>query len=862
MIDIESINILPVDEKQRSALAEELGCSELLAGLLINRGVASVEQAEHYFKASFEDLHDPCDYPGITEAVGIIGCALEKKQKIFVCGDYDADGISASAVLILGLRSLRAEVGWHLPHRFLEGFGLSEIGVDEAHKFGAKVLITVDCGSSNADTVAYAKSLGMKVIVTDHHQLENNNTKPDAFVNANLPGHSYPFTKLCGAGVAWKLLCAVYKSFSLPMPKQYLDFVALATLCDMVPLVGENRTLTMLGLEVFSKLERPCFQVLLQACKVPPENINSQALSFSLGPKLNACGRIDSPDQALDLFLTEDIGACRVKAAELLKWSDERSSVENETLREIDDILLHDDENERTRSFIFVYGDWHKGVLGLCAQRLMDIYRIPCFVATTRDGELVGSVRTPEGYRLLDILSECAEFLSQYGGHDNAGGFTIINGELEHFAARLREVCERCRIPLPLKNADAVLPISALNVNLVRELSRLEPVGKSNEQPLFFAEGVKLQGMLKVVGRLGSSVSFRVSDGSFPDSRKPVKAVAFNKVKDLAALDVENCTLDILYSVEENNWAGSSEVQIVVKYFAVRSRLAADLMPPSREQRALFFGYPEAVRILEALKYDKYKYQGVFCRENKIIDARNVLDPYLYLRRILEKLPRDEYVCAVAEGRASAERLRAYCRDSRLKLLLFTDTYDSGIFLRKLGSGGKCRELVMLAPPMHKRFFTESDWSGVEHIHILFDKNDKKKYEACLSELRPYVLTRDIMCRVYKWAEKITQQGKEVISLSASELKEHIKSINKRTIVLEGALTLERALLVLGQLKLVDYTKGSDGSLTVRFLEQPETTLTLAFSEKYRRASALLEEFEESVGMLAGIRLNDGLLQK
>lgn len=861
MIDIESVNILPVDERQRAALAKELGCSELLAGLLINRGVASGEQAEHYFKASFEDLHDPGDYPGMTEAVEIIGCALEKKQKIFVCGDYDADGISASAVLILGLRSLQAEVGWHLPHRFLEGFGLSEIGVDEAHKFGAKVLITVDCGSSNADTVAYAKSLGMKVVVTDHHQLENNNTKPDAFVNANLPGHSYPFTKLCGAGVAWKLLCAVYKRFSLPMPKQYLDFVALATLCDMVPLVGENRTLTMLGLEVFSKLERPCFQVLLQACKVPPESINSQALSFSLGPKLNACGRMDSPDQALDLFLTEDIGACRVKAAELLKWSDERSAVENETLREIDDILLHDDENERTRSFIFVYGDWHKGVLGLCAQRLMDIYRIPCFVATTRDGELVGSVRTPEGYRLLDILSECAEFLSQYGGHDNAGGFTVIKGELESFAARLREVCERCRIPLPLKNADAVLPLSSLNVNLVRELSRLEPVGKNNEQPIFFAEGVRVQGMLKVVGRMGSSVSFRVSDAAFPDSRKPIKAVAFNKVKDLAALDVENCTLDILYSVEENNWAGSSEVQIVVKYFAVRSRLAAELMPPSREQRAMFLGYPEAVRILEALKYDKYKYQGVFCRENKIIDARSVIDPYLYLRRILEKLPRDEYVCAVTENKASADRIRAYCRDSGLKILLLTDTYKGGLFLRKLGNV-KCRELVMLVPPMNKEFLTDTDWGSIEHIHILFDKNDKRKYETCLAELRPYVLTREILRRVYKWAEKITRHGEEAFRFPASELKEHIKSINKRTTVLEGALTFERALTALGQLKLVEYTKGSDGSFTVRFPEQPENTLSLDFSEKYRSASVLLEQFEESVGLFAGIRLNDGLLQK
>ncbi|MBQ7501919.1 single-stranded-DNA-specific exonuclease RecJ [bacterium] len=852
MIDIESINILSADKELKSALAKDLNCSELLAGLLINRGVASVEQARRYFSASFEDLHDPDEYPGVPKAVDIISCALEKRQKLFVCGDYDVDGISASAILILGLRSLQAEVGWHLPHRFLEGFGLSKIGVEEAHKFGAKVLITVDCGSSNAENVAYAKSLGMKVIVTDHHMLENDATKPDAFVNANLPGHNYPFTKLCGAGVAWKLLCAVYKRFSLPLPKEYLDFVALATLCDMVPLVGENRTLAMLGLDIFSKLRRPCFQVLLQACKVSPEDINSQTLSFSLGPKLNACGRMDSPDQALELFLTQDTDACRIKTAELLKWSEERHAVEHETLKEIDEILLHDEENERTRSFIFVYGDWHKGVLGLCAQRLMDIYRIPCFVATTRDGELVGSVRTPEGYKLLDILSECSEYLSQYGGHDNAGGFTVISGGLERFAERLRSVCERVRIPLPMKNADAILPISSVSMNLVRELKRLEPVGKNNEQPLFFAKGVKVCGMLKAVGRLGASVNFRVC-GAGSEVRRTVKAVAFNKVKDLSALDTDNCTLDILYSVEDNTWGGSSEAQIVVKYFAVRSRFVADLMPPSEDQTAPFLGYPEGVRVLEALRYDKYKYQGVFCRENKIIDGRNVIDVQLYLSRLLKRIRPGECICAVADNKTAA-RYRECFGGALLKTVSFFATYDGNKFLQLLEQNEGCRQLAMLTPPMNKEFFSGRGWDKIEHIHILFNENN---YTESVNELKNYHLDRDIVALVYRWAAKITQCGKIAPRLSGTEINNHLWSLHLKTIV------LKRALQVLEQLKLISAVWGEGPSLTLSWIGTPDNAkLELTSSPLYRSASVLLEDFKEVSELFASISLNDEMFFK
>ncbi|MBQ7528759.1 single-stranded-DNA-specific exonuclease RecJ, partial [bacterium] len=491
MIEACDLYIPEIDRDKVSRLAKEFNCSELLAHLLINRGVVSKDEVEAYFRASYDDLYDPKSYPGVSEAVKMIAKTISKGEKIFICGDYDVDGIAATAILVLGLRRLHAQVGCHLPHRFNEGFGLSKLGVDLAKEYGASLLITVDCGSSSAENVEYARKSGLKVIITDHHQVEENCAKPDAFVNANLSGHNYPFCKLCGAGVAWKLLSAIFETFSLEAPNDFLDLVALATLCDMVPMKGENRTLTMLGLPILARLERPSLRVLAKFCKVNPESINSQTIGFSLGPKLNACGRMETPQTALDMLLTHDEQACIVKAEHLLELSQERHDVELSTLQEIEGLLSKQDLSNK--KCIFICGDWHQGVIGLCAQRLMDTYLKPCFVATNREGNIVGSARTPQGVDLLQIMNLCSDCLSKYGGHYNAGGFTIIEGRVQEFAESLERACSLIDIPKPKKKIDCILPISALNTYLVRELERLEPTGEENDKPLFLARGVRVQ---------------------------------------------------------------------------------------------------------------------------------------------------------------------------------------------------------------------------------------------------------------------------------------------------------------------------------------------------------------------------------
>lgn len=854
MIDSQSIEIRKSDPELIEQIAKGCRCSNLLAHLLINRGLKTVEQAEKYFHADTEEIYDAEAYPGVAEAAELIASALKKEEKIFVCGDYDVDGITATSILVLGLRNLNAQVECHLPHRFSEGFGLSQEGVDAAVKYGASLLITVDCGSSSAANVAYARNLGLKVIVTDHHQIEGEAAKPDVFVNANLEGHDYPFTKLCGAGVAWKLLCAVYKLHSLPEPRHYLDMVALATLCDMVPMKGENRVLTMLGMPIFASLERPCFKALAEGCKVSPEAINAQSMSFSIGPKINACGRMDSPQCALDLMLAQNIDVCRMKVSRLLELSQERHKVEQKVFREIEDILTNDGEIKRY--CIFIYGTWHKGILGLCAQRLMDTYRVPVFVGTNIDdnGQIMGSGRAPEGINLLDILNLCADCLDQYGGHANAGGFTLKAGCEAQFAQALRQACQQLDIKPPKKKVDSLLPIYKLDMDLIHELERLEPTGKENEKPLFLARGVRVVSPLKPMGAFGTSVSMQVVDDNFPLGRAPIKAIAFNKVKDLATLDTQNCTISFLYNVEENIFRGRRELQITIRDFVAPDPKMAVLMPAAATQNEVFSPFEEADRIVSHLDSKRYL-ACVFAHSQvsqRLVDSRQVVNKKLYFERLCQAEDLKEATSVLVVSDTSTP-LCEISSCGAAKVITSWETYV-GAQAEKVAfwQAEPYRHVLLLAPPLQIEFFKHSCIAGAKQIHILFDYSQLFQLRR---KLKAYALDREIMKSAYCLAMRLTKRGNIEFRLTEAQIKAASQELKLETI------TLRRALKVLEQLNLLKLNNSENGTLLGRFIK-PETSekLDLQSSALYRSASVLLDSFTQVQRRLSGLVLEDDFL--
>lgn len=854
MIDSQSIEIRKPDTELIKQIAKGCRCSNLLAHLLINRGLKTIEQVENYFHADSGEVYAAETYPGVAEAAELIVTALKKEEKIFVCGDYDVDGITAASIIVLGLRNLNAQVECHLPHRFSEGFGLSQEGVEAAVKYGASLLITVDCGSSSAANVSYARNQGLKVIVTDHHQIEGEAAEPDVFVNANLEGHDYPFTKLCGAGVAWKLLCAVYKRHSLPEPRRYLDMVALATLCDMVPMKGENRVLTMLGMPILASLERPCFKALAEGCKISPEAINAQSMSFSIGPKINACGRMDSPQCALDLMLAQNIDVCRMKVSRLLELSQERHKVEQEVFREIEEIL--DKDGESKRSCIFVYGTWHKGILGLSAQRLMDTYRVPVFVGTDIDdnGQIMGSGRAPEGINLLDILNLCTDCLDKYGGHANAGGFTLKAGYEAQFAQALRQACRQLDIKPPKKKVDCLLPIHKLDMELIRELDRLEPTGKENEKPLFLAKDVHVVSRLKPMGAFGTSVSMQVVDDNFPLGKAPIKAIAFNKVKDLATLDIKNCTISFLYNVEENIFRGRRELQITIRDFVAPDPRTAALLPAEVEQNEVFSPFEEADRIVNNLDRQRYL-ASVFAHSRisqRLVDSRQVLNKKLYIERLCqaEKLEDGSSVLVVTDMGAQFADM-TNCKLA--KIVTSLETYvgsqaDKVAFYQ----AEPYKQVILAAPPLQIEFFNHPCIVGAKQIHVLFDYVQLFRLKR---KLKVYALDREIMKNVYCLVMRLTKQGKNGFKLTENQIKVAAQELKLETI------TLRRALKVLEQLNLLKLDSQEKGLLVGHFLK-PESSekLDLQSSALYRSASELLDSFSKVQRHLSGLALEDDFL--
>ncbi|MGM9998854.1 MAG: single-stranded-DNA-specific exonuclease RecJ [Candidatus Bruticola sp.] len=855
MIDVQSIIIRRPDQDLINLLTESCRCSRLLAHLLINRGIKTPKQAEKYFQASADDLYSADAYPGAAEAADLISASLSKGEKIFVCGDYDVDGITASAILVLGLRRLQAQIECHLPHRFSEGFGLSREGVEAALRYGARLLITVDCGSSSAENVDYAKSCGLKVIVTDHHQLEGEAARPDAFVNANLEGHNYPFTKLCGAGVAWKLLCAVFNRFSLPAPFDFLDMVAMATLCDMVPLTGENRTLTMLGLSAFASLERPCFKILTEGCKVAPDSINAQSILFSIGPKINACGRMDRPDCALELLLAQSADVCRLKVSRLIELSEERHRVESETFREMEDLLSR--SHEVRRPCIFVYGNWHKGVLGICAQRLMDIYRVPVFTATSTDGHLMGSARAPEGTNLLDIFGLCSEYLEKYGGHANAGGFTLKEGTEEAFGRALHEACLKLDITVPKKTVDAYLPIHKVSFDLVHELERLEPTGKENEKPTFLATNVRVVSPLRPMGKSGTSVSFQIVDDQFPVGKAPIKAIAFNKIKDLALLDTKNCTVSFLYNVEENIWAGRSELQITIKDFIAPDPRMAAVLPVPTEQNKVFESYEEAGRTINSLNRTVY-FQSIFVRTElpkRLIDSRAVIDKAFYLQCIINELGKidgENRILVVGESAEYNRQLTQCLNTDRCRFISSMETYVGENGAVALAESESYQQILLLAPPLQLEFFRLPCVTGAEKIHVLFN-NEQMLNMRC--RLNAYILNHEHVANACRWLMRLTEQGRKELPLGAKQLKQAAKELKIETI------KMQRSLKVLEQLGLLSVSEVKGGGSVLRF-HKPEggSKLNLNSSPLYCSASKLMNDFEKVRMSFSSLALKDDCL--
>ena len=494
------------------ALASCLNISPLVAQVLINRGIETPEAAQSFLFSRLTDLHSPLLMKDMGRATERIAAAIANKEKICICGDYDVDGITATTVVLLFLESAGAQVAFHIPSRLTEGYGMSIATVKKLHADGISLIITVDCGVSAFDEVACARSHGIDVIVTDHHEPPDQLPEAYAIINPKQLDCPFPFKGLAGVGVAFNLVMALrtklrdsrlWQNSQEPNLKQYLDLVALGTIADMVPMLDENRIFVRNGLEIIAQGCRPGIKALKNLCGIPDGPVAANMIGFRLAPRLNAAGRMAEAELSVQLLRTVSDDEAITMARKIDEENTRRQQRERSILTEARNMVKQHDE--LPDSLILSSPGWHPGVIGLCASRLSEEFSRPAilFAVDEKSGECKGSARTVKGFDLYGAIKQCSSMLKAFGGHRDAAGLTVHLDKMPMFMKAFNAIVrEQFAVGdfSPMLAIDAEIPLGELSHTMLEQIQSLEPFGTGNAEPVFSSRDIKSYSSM-VVGK-------------------------------------------------------------------------------------------------------------------------------------------------------------------------------------------------------------------------------------------------------------------------------------------------------------------------------------------------------------------------
>ena len=541
-------------------LEHALGVPTAVASVLAQRGITSFEGAKSFFRPRLEDLHDPFLMLGMEAAVNRVIEAITKGEKILVYGDYDVDGTTSVSLVTSYLSTLSTEIATYIPDRYTEGYGLSAKGIQYASDNDIGLLITLDCGIKATEQVRTANSLGIDCIICDHHLPGDEVPKALAVLDPKQTDCLYPYKELCGCGIGFKLIQALAIRQGQPFESllPYLDLVATAIAADIVPLTGENRILAYFGLQQLNTAPRPGLNLLIQNTK--KKELQLSDLAFVIAPRINAAGRMEHAQKAVDLLRSEDKEAALpfARAIELMN-SERRLTDEKITEEALAQIALLETEV----STVVMQEHWHKGVVGIVASRLIESYYRPTVVLTASGDNLVGSVRSVRGLDVYEALAACADHMIQFGGHKYAAGLTLKKGSLASFRAAFEEAVKERITPeqlVPSLLYDATLTFNEVTPKLNRIIAQMGPFGPQNMRPVFRTEGVKDAGGCKVVGKDQSHLKLEVTDFS----SAPISGIAFGMAEHIHKIKSQT-PFEMLYTVGENEFNGIRSLQLKVK---------------------------------------------------------------------------------------------------------------------------------------------------------------------------------------------------------------------------------------------------------------------------------------------------------
>lgn len=546
-------------------LAKAINVNSILAQLLLNRGVYNFNTAEHFFKPSADQLHDPYLMHGMNISVQRIINAMMKKEHIMIYGDYDVDGTTAVSIVFDYLKTHYDAVQYYIPDRYSEGYGISQQGITYAAEQGICLIITLDCGIKAIDKIAQAKSLGIDIIVCDHHLPGQQLPDAYAILNPKQTQCLYPYKELSGAGIGFKLIQALSKQLDdTDKTWAYLDLTVCSIAADIVPLTGENRVLAYLGLQQLNTNPRPGLKALLDL-GYSKSAVTISTLVFTLAPRINAAGRMKHAHMAIELLLsTNDIQA-RERSSQINDTNTLRRDVDQETTQQALNMITSDPKSDLRYSTVLFNPGWHKGIVGIVASRMIESYYKPTIILTETEGKITGSARSVKDFDLYATLEQCAEYLLQFGGHKYAAGLTMDKKNLQAFTEKFESIAARTISPeqrIPTLEIEAEINFQHLTPKFLRVLEKFAPHGPSNLNPLFVSRGILDSGWAQIIGQnhLKLNVFQKIN------SNLQFSAMAFNLAQHIDAIQ-KQVPMDIVYKIHFNKPGSSakSNIQLIIE---------------------------------------------------------------------------------------------------------------------------------------------------------------------------------------------------------------------------------------------------------------------------------------------------------
>ncbi|MFB6340313.1 single-stranded-DNA-specific exonuclease RecJ [Saccharicrinis sp. FJH2] len=558
----------PSDEELKfiNDLSKQLNINHVLAQLLVQRGIRSFEEAKDFFRPQLENLHDPFLMNDMRAAVDRLNTALGHKERILVYGDYDVDGTSSVALIYSFLRHYTSALDYYIPDRYTEGYGISYEGIDYAKETGATLIVALDCGIKAIDKVAYAKEKGIDFIICDHHTPDEILPDAVAVLDPKRPDSTYPFKHLSGCGVGYKLIqaFALDNHINCKEVRRYLDLVVVSIASDIVPITGENRILAYWGLRKLNSNPRIGLKTIIDISGLDRKEITISDIVFKIGPRINASGRMYSGKEAVELMVATDLEEARAKCLELNEYNQERKDLDKGITEEALQHIEDNDNLQEKKSTVLYNPEWHKGIIGIVASRLIEKYYRPTIILTKSNNKITGSARSVAGFNIYNAIEHCKDLLENFGGHKFAAGLTMKEENLEEFKRRFEEFVASKIQPvqtIPQIDIDARLNFSSITPKFFRILSQFAPFGPENMKPVFITENVRDSGGTRLVGKDADHLKVELAD---PEDGIVLGGIGFSMSQFNDHLK-KSRPVDICYTIEENSFNGNRYIQLMIK---------------------------------------------------------------------------------------------------------------------------------------------------------------------------------------------------------------------------------------------------------------------------------------------------------